>query len=99
MNDLRTANKLIRQAQREADLRLHFHPIPLDRLTIGAFGDAAWAVRPDGSSQGGYIMYASSKELMDGKEAPLNILDWKSWKLKRKVSQLSRKQWPMSWMF
>ena len=85
VEDLRKAYKLVRQAQREAGLPVHFHPIALDNFILGGFGDAAWAVRPDGSSQGGFLIYASHKSLMDGKEVPMSILDWKSWKLKRKV--------------
>ena len=52
---------------------------------MGTFTDAAWAVRPDGSSQGGYLLFFSDKDLLEGKEAKVSIMDWKSWKLKRKV--------------
>ena len=52
---------------------------------MGTFTDAAWAVRPEGSSQGGYLLFFADRELLDGKEAKLSIMDWKSWKLKRKV--------------
>ena len=47
------------------------------------FSDAAWGVRPDGSSQGGYLVYASSHALTEGQEAPVGIIEWKSWKLSR----------------
>ena len=83
--DLQTANKLIRQAQRFKEIPLVIQNIPMDRLTMGTFTDAAWAVRPDGSSQGGYLLFFADKDLIDGKEAKLSIMDWKSWKLKRKV--------------
>ena len=53
------------------------------RILSGA-PHAAWGVRPDGSSQGGYLVYASSHDLHAGKEAPVGIIDWKSWKLSRK---------------
>ena len=83
--DLSYANKLLRQAQRDCALPLIIHAIPLDKLTFGAFTDAAWAVRPDGSSQGGFLVYAAHSDLLDGAEAQMSIIDWKSWKLKRKV--------------
>ena len=83
--DLSTANKLIRQAQRSKELPMKIASIPLHRLPIGAFTDAAWAVRPDGSSQGGYLLFFSDTDLFEGKEADISIMDWKSWKLKRKV--------------
>ena len=52
-------------------------------LNFGVFSDAAWGVRPDGSSQGGYLVYASSHDLHKGKEAPVGIIEWKSRKLSR----------------
>ena len=81
---LQKANKLIRQAQRDDTLPVQIHAIPMDQLNFGIFSDAAWAVRPDGSSQGGYLVYATSHALHKGEEAPLGIIDWKSWKLTRK---------------
>ncbi len=81
---LQKANKLIRQAQRDDTLPIHIHAIPLDQLNFGIFSDAAWAVRPDGSSQGGYLIYATSHALHKGEEAPLGVIEWKSWKLTRK---------------
>ena len=42
-------------------------------------------MRPDGSSQGGTFIYATTKDLVEGRSAPVSILEWKSWKLKRKV--------------
>ena len=83
--DLQSANKLIRQAQRYKEIPINIPSIPLKRLTLGTFTDAAWAVRPDGSSQGGYLLFFADKDLLDGKESSVSIMDWKSWKLKRKV--------------
>ena len=48
-----------------------------------AFHDAGWASRLDGSSQGGYMSFACHAQLLDGHEATVNLIDWKSWKLKR----------------
>ena len=84
IESLHKANKLIRQAQRDDTLPIHIHAIPLDQLNFGIFSDAAWAVRPDGSSQGGYLIYATSHALHKGQEAPLGVIEWKSWKLTRK---------------
>lgn len=49
--------------------------IQIDQLTRGAFADAAWAVRPDDSSQGGYFIYAADQDLIEGRDAHLFILD------------------------
>ena len=83
--DVQKANKLIRPAQRDEALPIHIHAIPLDQLNFGVFSDAAWGVRPDGSSQGGFLVYAASHALHEGHEAPVGIIDWKSWKLSRSV--------------
>ena len=49
----------------------------MNRLALGSYTDAAWAVRPDGSSQGGYLLFFSDSDLFDGKEADVSIMDWK----------------------
>ena len=95
---LQKANKIIRQAQRHSELPIHIHAIPLDKLNFGVFSDAAWGVRPDGSSQGGYLVYASSHDIHGCKEAPVGIMDWKSWKLSRNAEaafQPNLRQWQM----
>ena len=43
------------------------------------------AVRPDGSSQDGLLVFATTTQLEKGHEAPISIMDWRSWKLTRKV--------------
>ena len=94
---LQKANKLIRQAQRDDSLPIHIHAIPMDQLNFGVFSDAAWGVRPDGSSQGGFLIYATSHALHKGEEAPVGIIDWKSWKLSRKCrSSLSAESQAMA---
>ena len=71
--------------------------MPLDQFNFGVFSDAAWGVRPDGSSQGGYLVYASSHALHKGAEAPVGIIEWKSWKLSRKCrSSLSAESQAMA---
>ena len=85
VEELLTANKLVRQAIQDASTPIYIHSIPLKDLNFGVFNDAAWGVRMDGSSQGGYQMYASHMSLLEGKESPVSPIDWKSWKLRRKV--------------
>ena len=60
-------------------------PIPLDDLTFVGFGDCGWGVRRDGSSQGGSLIIAADKRILDGFEATTTIVDWKSYKCKRVV--------------
>ena len=97
IESLQKANKLIRQAQRDDTLPIHIHAIPMDQLNFGIFSDAAWGVRPDGSSQGGFLIYATSHALHKGEEAPLGIIEWRSWKLTRKCrSSLSAESQAMA---
>ena len=49
------------------------------------------------NSQGGYLNYASSHALHEREEAPVGIIEWKSWKLSRKCrSSLSAKSQAMA---
>merc|ERR1712155_261218 len=97
ISSLQKANKIIRQAQKDDALPIHIHAIPLEQLNFGVFSDAAWGVRPDGSSQGGYLVYASPHTLRVGQEAPVGIIEWKSWKLSRKCrSSLSAESQAMA---
>ena len=97
IDSLQKANKLIRQAQRDDCLPIHIHAIPLDQLSFGIFSGAAWGDRPDGSSQGGFMLYTSTHDLHKGEEAPIGVLDWKSWKLTRKCrSSLSAESQAMA---
>ena len=68
---------MVRQAQRSKEVPIVIQSIPFDRLSIGTFTDAAWAVRPDGSSQGGYLLFFADQDLFYGKEAKVSIMDWK----------------------
>ena len=44
----------------------------------------AWAVRPDDTSQGGYIIFIASKEeINEGRAMKLSVLNWASRKLAR----------------
>ena len=85
VEELLYANKLVRQAIQDANTPVYIHSIPLKDLNFGVFNDAAWGVRADGSSQGGYLLYASHTSLLEGKDSPISPIDWKSWKLRRKV--------------
>eukprot|EP00959_Pyramimonas_sp_CCMP1952_P405473 8498153-Pyramimonas_sp.AAC.2 len=45
--------------------------------------DAAWAVRRDGSSQGGYLILAAHRSVLSGETVKDAVVDWRSWKLPR----------------
>ena len=87
--DLCSFNKALSFAKNNADVGLRFNDIcggDVSKMRIGCYFDAAWAVRPDASSQGGYIIFAIDEaRIQDGKPTPLVILDWSSKKLPRKA--------------
>ena len=86
INDLNQANKLLRFAKeigKDHELRMRA-PCSFEDLCIGAYTDAAWAVRPDGTSQGGLLIFVCSHaELQTGQPMALNVFFWKSQKLNR----------------
>ena len=87
VQDLLTANKVLRYAKEVVQsfaLTLRKRGSCLEELRFGAYTDASWSVRPDGSSQGGYLIFAASEsELMSEKPMALTIIDWQSRKLTR----------------
>ena len=79
------ANKLIRLCRQHAHVPLRVSAIPLDDLNFVGFGNCGWGVRRDGSSQGGSLIIAADRRILDGFEATTTMVDWKSYKCKRVV--------------
>ena len=81
---LREASKILRYAKSNSDVCLHFTNIgsPSD-LTFLTYCDAAFASRPDNTSQGGYLVLLVHHTVTDGQEGSYNLVDWRSWKLPR----------------
>ena len=77
------AQKIIRKAHSRINVEVRIRHIRPEDLRFSAVHDAGWASRPDGSSQSGLMIFSCHKDLLDGTEAALSLLDWKSWKLKR----------------
>ena len=81
---LREANKTLRYAKSNSDVCLHFTNIgSLEDLTFLTYCDAAFASRPDNTSQGGYLVMLVHHSVTTGQEGPYNLVDWRSWKLPR----------------
>eukprot|EP00435_Cladocopium_sp_Y103_P013736 s3624_g3.t1 len=55
----------------------------IDDLCFLCFSDAAFNVRSDGSSQGGYVIVVTSKRALKGEQVAYNLLSWRSFKLNR----------------
>ena len=55
----------------------------LDDVCFLCYSDAAFGVRSDHSSQGGYIIVATSQDVLKGGFKPYNVVSWRSFKLTR----------------
>ena len=84
--DLCEANKglrFLKDVAKDYKMQIHRHGDLAD-LRFGVYADAAWAVRPDSTSQGGFLIFLASKqELNNGEAMKLSIIDWASRKLAR----------------
>lgn len=81
---LRAANKALRFAKENGDVGLKCLDMgkPND-LAMVAMSDAAWGVRADGQSQGGYLVVLTHRKALQGAECPYVVLDWRSYRLPR----------------
>ncbi|CAK0875283.1 unnamed protein product, partial [Prorocentrum cordatum] len=83
--DMIDANKDLRFLNANAGVGLCFSfDEPWNAMRIGAYSDAGWASRPDGSSKGGYqIFIGPADELETGTPTPIVAMEWASKKLQR----------------
>ena len=78
------ANKLLKFCKENADVGARYEPLgELSGLRLVCMFDAAFGVRRDSSSQGGYLIMLVPQETFDGVEMPYHLIDWKSSKLPR----------------
>ena len=77
----------LRFYKQNSDVGLRMKKIgQVDDIVFVAMTDAAWGVRADGSSQGGYVILACHKKILDGYESDFSVIDWRSFKLLRMAS-------------
>ena len=78
-------NKTLRFAKSSADFRVQMRPVCADfsDLCFLCFSDAAFNVRADGSSQGGFVIVLTSKAALKGEQVPYSLVSWRSFKLPR----------------
>ena len=86
VKDINDANKFLRylkEATKGFKLNINRHG-SVESVRFGIYTDAAWAVRPDSTSQGGYLLFvAGYEEIEAGYAMKLSIMDWSSKKLQR----------------
>eukprot|EP00435_Cladocopium_sp_Y103_P067059 s369_g29.t1 len=81
---LDAANKALRFAKENSDIGLEFRNVcSREDVTFVAYSDASFASREDLSSQGGYLLVMTHRDVTTGGEGFYNIIDWRSWKLAR----------------
>ena len=89
IKELTELNKTLRFGKAHADVNLKFlatstsQSFGLDGLTIVCYADAAFCVRSDKTSQGGYVLMACDASVLKGKKVPASIVGWRSFKLPR----------------
>ena len=85
ISDLLEVNKTLRFAKETANTHLVIRSHgSLHKIRFGMYCDATWATRPDGSSQGGWLIFvANTDEINNGKPFPLTVIDWASKRLTR----------------
>ena len=81
VDTLLRANRLLRETKVEARIPLVAHP--LKNPCVLAWTDAAWAVRKDGSSQGGHLVALVDGDALLNREFRTNVVTWHSGKLPR----------------
>ena len=60
-------------------LKVHAHP----SLVVVTYTGAGWTTRPDGTSQGGQLVFIANAELLQGKESSMSLISGHSNRLKR----------------
>ena len=77
------ANRLLKFAKENSDVGLVYAPLDLGEMRIVTAFDASFGCRPDGSSQGGFVVMLAPKKILETEEDFYHILDWRSLKLPR----------------
>ena len=91
------ANRVLREAQENRDVKIMFQSIDPEKLTHISFGDASFASPKNLTSFQGTLICATDQNLNQNKIAPMSPLNWSSKKIARVVrSTLSAEAYSMS---
>ena len=75
---LKLLNKAIHSAKLNTDASVTVRSIPLKDLVIASFADSSWANMPGAKSQGGVVIFATTKKFFEHQKAETSMLDWRS---------------------
>ena len=78
-------NKALRFAKSATDFKLVMKRVYNDpsEMCFICYSDAAFGVRGDGASQGGYILVLTNVKALEGASVDYNLIGWRSFKLTR----------------
>ena len=76
-------NKLVEMAKHAAATPLRIYSYK--SICFVCWSDASWGVRPDGSSQGGFLLGACEADFCRGEAGKVTCVSWTSSRLKRLV--------------
>ena len=81
MGTIYEVNKLARKATAWArtPFKIHAHHSPV----VVTYTDAGWTTRPDGTSQGGQLVFIANSELLQSRESNMSLISWHSSRLSR----------------
>jgi len=84
---MQNLNKTLRFAKQNAQVALKMtpHVNDLQDGVLVAFVDAAFGVRHDHASQGGFTIVHTHKDILTGAKRKYSVISWKSFKLQRVV--------------
>ena len=88
LDTLKAANKLARECFQTRYLSTRINQLNVDdplQVNFVAWADAALANRADLSSTGGYVISATTPDMVKGKRSPLTLISWRSCRLPRKA--------------
>ena len=83
---LLAANQAVRRCRQQQDLEIRVPYIPPKELTLCFWSDAAFANSDDHTTQAGWLLAFTSRQLSSGADVPVHCVGWKSYKLPRVVS-------------
>ena len=86
VEDILELNKVVAALKKDSDMTLRIQPIEEAQMRWGVFCDASWANAKNGKTQAGHMLVVFDKDLLEGKQAKMNLLHWKSGKLHRTVN-------------
>ena len=88
VSTIKAVNKLIRECFQSRFLSVKKNQLDIDdpkKVVFAAWSDAALANRRDLSSTGGYVICASTPQILQGSSSKVSVMSWRSSKLARKA--------------